>query len=608
MKLLLHPARFIRLAAVAPLLVGQAAKPMSPGPTRVDYTLSIDSSDLSGVAVEMRIRGAPAGFQVAMETHPEYDDQYWRYLTGLSGTSTGGTVRIVREDSAVWRVTAPAGDVTIRYRVSYPTSAPMQQPAWKAHLTPEGGLVGGPHSFFYVVGGERAPVHVTVTLPQRWSIATGLTRGRSDHEFTAPGAEALLDSPLLVGHIVTWPFAINGVPHRITYLGHPGGVPFDSTRLASSVERIARATVAMFGSMPYREFQFQFEDGAQGGLEHLNTITIGVPSAQLARDPDSPLSQIAHEYFHVWNEVHLRPQAWIGIRHVPPAPTGELWWSEGVTLYYADLLMRRAGLHTNDSTRMSRLERQMAMYRANPSHAAVSPEATSRAFNQPQGGLGDYTPSMYTQGELLGVVLDLMIREGSGDKRTLDDAMRAMVSEFTPERGFTAADVERAVSMECSCDAKAFFDQQVRTAGAIDFDHWLGVLGWRVRGSWDVARASGGDAQPDLRVSGYMVPGENRPRILVLFPATAWGKAGLHTGDRLVSWNGRELRDVGELRNAIGRTGLDETVRLVVMRDGRESNVNVTAGRFERPVMGIEEREDATAAQRAMRVRWLAGR
>ena len=177
---------FAVVALAALFIAGPASGQV---PSRVDYTLRIDSADLSAVSVEMRVRRASASFQLAMATHPEYDDQYWRPLTDLSGTSTRGAVAIAREDSAVWRVTAPAGDVTIHYRVHYPATVPGQQAAWKAHLTPTGGLVGGPHSFLYVVGGEAAPARATIALPRGWTIATGLTPGATTSEFhSAPKA------------------------------------------------------------------------------------------------------------------------------------------------------------------------------------------------------------------------------------------------------------------------------------------------------------------------------------------------------------------------------------------------------------------------------------
>ena len=576
-------------------------------PSRVEYTLRVDSADLSGVAVEMRIHNAPADFRLAMATHPEYDDQYWRYLTDLRGTSSRGTVGVMREDSSLWHVIAPAGDVTIRYRVGYPASPPMQQASWKAHLTPTGGLVGGPHSFLYVVGAERTPVRVTLTLPRGWDVATGLAPAQAAGEFTAPGLEALLDSPMLVGRFRTWQFEIDGVPHRVAYLGQPGGIPFDSALFVANVERIARETAHLFGWMPYHQYQFQFEDGAFGGLEHLNSMTIGTPSTGLARDPNVSLAQIAHEFFHTWNEVHLRPAAWIGVRHVAPAPTGELWWSEGVTLYYADLLLRRAELHTTESTRLAHLERLITVYTANPSHAMVSAERTSRAFNQPPGGNGDFIPSMFTQGEVLGAMLDLMIREGSSDRHSLDDVIRDLATRFTPERGFTGGDVERAVSDACGCDARPFFDQYVRAAGALDFNRWLAVLGLRAVVTWEAARAADGTAAADLRLSGYLLAGEIQPRLQVWFPSTVWGRAGLHTGDRLVSWNGIAIGDAQQLRAAISQLQMGDTARVDVMRDSGKFEVAVAGVGYERPVVRLEERADATDAQRGRRKRWLAG-
>jgi predicted metalloprotease with PDZ domain len=588
------------------LLLGLAA--VSPGasaqaPTRVDYTLHVDSADLPSITVEMRIRGAPAEFRVAMATHAEYDDQYWRYLTNLRGESAA--VAVTRADSAVWRINAAAGDVTLRYRVQFPASPPMQQASWKGHLTPMGGLIGGPHSFLYVVGGEMAPVRVTLALPSGWKVATGLEGGAGN--YTAPNAEALIDSPIMVGRFRSWRFDVDGVPHDVAFLGVAGGAAFDTTLFAANVERMARQTVRLFGKMPYSRYQFLFEDGASGGLEHLNSVSIGTLSSNLARDPNSYLGQIAHEFFHTWNEVHLRPVAWIGIRHVFPQPTGELWFSEGVTLYYADLILRRAGLATADSTRIAHLERMMGSYFANPSQAAVSPEQTSRAFNL-QAVLGDYTPSMFTQGELLGVALDLMIREGSHGARSLDDVMRAMSSEFSVTRGFASADVERAVGVACDCDAHSFFERYVRAAGSLDFDRWLSVVGLRSVVTWAPARAPDGTPAPDVRTSAYVVAGEHDVRVQIWFPGTVWGQAGLHAGDRLVSWNGAAIPETQQLRAALGRLRIGDTVRVTVLRDSGPFTTTVKVPGYDRPTVRIELRTDATSAQRALLVRWMAGR
>jgi predicted metalloprotease with PDZ domain len=484
----------------------------------------------------------------------------------------------------------------------------MQQASWMAHLTPVGGLVGGPHSFLYVVGAEHSPVTVAVTLPREWRIVTGLDTAASAHTFSAAGVEALVDSPMLVGLIRSWHFDIDGVPHNIAYLGRSAGVPFDTALFVGNVERIARETERMFGRMPYHRYEFLFEDGTYGGLEHVNSVSIGATSANLARDPNSMLGQIAHEYFHTWNEVHLRPVSWIGVRHVAPTPTGELWWSEGVTLYFADLLLRRAGLLAVDSTRVAHLERHITGYFANPSHGMVSPEATSRAFNMPVTATGDYTPSMFTQGELIGAMLDLMIREGSGGRRTLDDAMRTLSTRFSWDRGFTGTDVERAVSAACACDARPFFDKYVRAPGALDFDRWLSVIGLRTAVTWAPARTPDGALAPDARISANVLPGESGLQLKIWNPGTLWARSGLHTGDRLDSLNGVAMLDQQQFRDAIGRFRIGDTVRLSVRRASEKIEKTIVITGYDRPAVKLEMRPDATGAQRSLLVQWMRGR
>jgi predicted metalloprotease with PDZ domain len=574
----------------------------------IDYTLRVDSAGSSEIAVEMRIQGAPSGvLRVAMATHAEYDDRYWRYLSDLRGESARGAVTVAREDSAVWRVTAPPGEVTIRYRVRFPASPPRQQASWMGHLTPTGGLVGGPHSFLYMVGAEQVPVRVKLALPSGWMVATGLEASGAEHRYAAPNAEALIDSPIMVGQFRSWRFSIDGIRHDVAYLGMPGGTPFDTALFFGSVERLSRENVRMFGQPPYHRYQFLFEDGAYGGLEHLNSVSIGAPSASLAADQSGLLRQIAHEFFHTWNEVRIRPTAWIGLRHTPPSPTGELWFSEGVTLYYADLLLRRSGLPSQDSTRLAHLERMIAMYLANPSHASVSPEQTSRAFNR-QGVNGDFTPSIFTQGDLLGSALDLMIRDESGGSRSLDDVMRALSARFTPARGFVAGDLERAVAHACACDAHPFFTSYVQSANALDFNRWLGVIGLRYVVTWSPARNADGSLAPDLRLSSYLAPNEHRPRLQVGFPSTVWGRAGLHTGDAVLSWNGDTVDDPQQIRAALGRLHIGDTVRVSVARGSGTVELAIAVTGFDRPTVRIEERAGATEAQRRLREAWRASR
>src|SRR5207247_696178 len=162
----------------------------------------------------------------------------------LRVATSNGAATVTREDSALWRVVAPGGEALVRYRIHLP---PAESPraAWRPFLTATGGLVGGPHSFMYVVGATLAPSHVTLELPPEWEIATGLEPTLDPRTFFAPSVGVLVDSPLLVGRLRGWRFAVDGVPHRVVYWPLPDAAPFDTTALAGNIERLARQAVAV---------------------------------------------------------------------------------------------------------------------------------------------------------------------------------------------------------------------------------------------------------------------------------------------------------------------------------------------------------------------------
>ncbi|HLQ58434.1 MAG TPA: hypothetical protein VK113_02880, partial [Gemmatimonadales bacterium] len=272
----------------------------------IQYRLRVDSADLSGWSVEIRLRTASDTVRLAMAAHPEYDDRYWRYVTGFTAEPSGALV--TRADSAVWQVVAPRGMVTVRYRIALPPAEQLPRASWRPFLTPTGGLFGGPHAFMYVLGAEDSSALVTLDLPAGWEIATGLTPTRDPHTFVAANADALVDSPILAGHLRQWRFVEGGAPHRVAYWPLPNATPFDTARFVSGIQSMVHQAIALFGRTPYREYTFQFEDGAHsGGLEHRNSVTLGAPSEELARDPNAVIQETAHEFVHTWNLMQIRP-------------------------------------------------------------------------------------------------------------------------------------------------------------------------------------------------------------------------------------------------------------------------------------------------------------
>jgi predicted metalloprotease with PDZ domain len=570
----------------------------------ISYRIHVDAADLSGFAVEMRLRGAGDTVRIAMASHPEYDDRYWRYVQNLTAESGGTTFQVVREENALWRVMAPHGDLTVKYRIQLPQQTTPTRAAWRPFLSKTGGLIGDVHSLMYVVGATSSPARVTLDLPAGWAIASGLELTKDPQTFAASSVELLLDSPIVVGQFRHWDFTVNGVKHQVIYLPVPGTVPFNSAAFVGGIQMLVTEAFNIFGKPPYRNYTFIYQDGAYGALEHLNSVTIGARSQNLAQGLSGVFGTTAHEYFHTWNLMRVRPVERVGLRYHPADPTGELWWSEGVTIYFSDVLMRRAKLPIFDPTRLSYLERNIAVYLASPSYSRISAERVSRGSGDPLA-LGDDYASTHLQGNLLGTMLDLMIREATTGQRSLDDVMRRLSNRFTPQRGITGRDIETAVHEVCNCDTQPFFDAYVRGARPIDFDRYLRAIGLRMRTSWSPALGNDGKPEPDLRIFAFTEPRDSILKLRLTNPDSAWGLAGLHSGDRLVSLDGRPVATTTDFRSWLGKLKVGDTARVVVARDGAVSNVPVVITTFDRPTVRIDEIADATVAQRRLRTQWV---
>jgi predicted metalloprotease with PDZ domain len=571
----------------------------------VHYTLTISEGDTTGWDVRMDVRNARDTFRVALAQHPEYDDRYFRYVENLRVSP--GT--IVPEDSALWRVVAPGGAATISYRIQLPAPTPPPRGAWRPFLSSTGGLTGGIHAFMYVVGAELAPSHVAVSIPAAWSIATGLTPTADPKTFFAASAYELVESPILVGQLRRSTFFIDGVPHAIAYWPSPNSTPFDTATFRSNVERLANEVTKFFGRPVYREYEFLYQDNAFGALEHHNSVTLGAPSAELAGNINYVLQETAHEYFHTWNLMRIRPLEYgAGVDYLAIKPVPTLWFSEGFTMMYADLMLRRAKLHTYDSTRVSHLEGLIARYFASLGNTRFSPEVVSRvAYHARPDALGDYDASTHLQGELLAVMLDLVIRDATNNRRSTDDVMRLMLDRFGGAVGFTTADVERAVHDVCACDVHAFFEAHVRGAQPIPFDRYLALMGMRgvvTRGP--VLRD--GQPQPDLRIRAWNAPPDSALSLLITDPQSAWGRAGLHSKDRVVSVNGESPKTWTELRPILGRARIGDTLRFLVQTPGAASrSATVVVTGYDRPFVRIEALGVLTEQQRRLRDAWVNG-
>jgi predicted metalloprotease with PDZ domain len=604
------PVQLCLIAALSGAL--KASPPVKPDP-RISYTLTIDTADLSGIDILMRIENAPSTIRLAMAVHPEYNDRFWRYIRNLRAEADGKPAAIAAENDHSWRIETPRGSATVRYRIQVPREDSANRPVWHTALRRDGASINSTDTFIYLPDYPRAPVNVTLNIPKNWDIASGL-QGALTNGFATAGNQyrlggestQLLDSPILLGALRNWTFAIDGVQHRVAYWPLPNAASFDTAAFVNAIERFARQAFALFGKAPYARYTFLFADGAWGGLEHGASVTIGARSRDLAKDPLSEMDEIGHEYFHTWNLVALNPRGVLLATANPPTHTSELWWSEGVTLYYAETLRRRAGIAERGVTRLHDLEEELDRFYGDSANLYVSPERGSwTSIDPPDLNSGDYLSNYYTQGRLIAHALDILIRDSTTGRRGIDDVMRLMYDRYAKKSAFTGTDIEQAASTVCQCDMHSFFEDHVRGAKAIDFNPLLAPLGLRVVLASAPVADTAGTRYPDLRISAYAPPSGGRMRVRIMDPRTVWRGAGIHTGMEWVSLNRVAIDSFPDFRRAIRSIRLGDVVPVEIVRQGATQRFTVRVTGYERTRARVIEIPSATPAQLKRRSLWL---
>jgi len=574
----------------------------------IHYILHVDEKDLSVFNVTMELGNMPGEFRVAMFAHPEYDDRYWRYVENFYGESPSGKVSVIREDSSLWLIVAPHGKVLLHYSIHLPEQK-GQRAAWRPFLSPEGGLIGDYHAFMYVVNASSIPSYVSLEIPSGWQAMTGLEPGVQPFTFYASSSSILLDAPILVGHFKKWSITVDGIPHYIAYWSLPGAKSFDSATLLNSIQKIVQQCSRLFGGLPYQEYYFLLQDGSYGALEHGNSVTIGAPAKELAENIDSYLPEIAHEYFHNWNIIRIRPAEYGDLVYKRNQYSRGLWWSEGLTMFYADLIMRRAHLPTSSSSRVEHLERLMSRYFSNSGNMKISPELVSMAAYAKADALGDYSASTHLQGELIGAMLDLMIRDATNGNHSIDDVMREMFVRFGDKKGFTGADIERVTANICHCEeVHSFFDEHIRGNKPPDFNRWLGLIGLRYDLSWKDAVNDKGVRAADLRVYAWEDDKDKKVRIAITDPLSSWGRAGIHTGDQILSVNGKPVEHSEDFYQSIRQSGIGDSLSLEIKHFDETGSVHVVVGGYQQAVVHIEQMENVDEKQQSLFSQWQQGK
>ncbi|HEV8631114.1 MAG TPA: PDZ domain-containing protein, partial [Thermoanaerobaculia bacterium] len=452
----------------------------------IRYTLTFPAPETHYVEVEASI---PTGGAPQLElflpvwTPGSYRVRdYPRHLEALRVESYGGNpLRLEKVRKNRWRVTTwGAPRVHLMYRL-YGRELTVRTNFIDADFA----LINGAATFLTLT--EPGPrVHeVAVVLPKPWREAiTSMPSSAQGGPFLfhAPDHDTLVDSPIYCGSPMTYRFEVEGVPHVLVNEGEDG--VWNGPRSAADAEKIVRAAHRLWRTMPYPRFLFiNLITEASGGLEHQDS-TVLMTSRWKSRRREGYLewlSLVAHEHFHAWNVKRLRPAELGPFDYDQETYTRSLWVAEGITSYYDDLLVHRAGLSSRDEY-LRDFSKTLRALQKTPGRRTQTLEAASFdtwiKYYQPDENSPNSAISYYIKGAAVAFLLDARIRRGSAGDRSLDDVMRLAWQRHAGERGFTAAEFEALAAEVAGEDLTAFFDATVRGTEELDFAtalEWLGL-------------------------------------------------------------------------------------------------------------------------------------
>jgi predicted metalloprotease with PDZ domain len=376
-----------------------------------------------------------------------------------------------------WRVASDnAQSVKIRYDVYS-----FKNFVGNSFLDSSHGYIVPTGVFMYMAGRLQHPITVTILPFQDWKkVSTGLDPEIGKiNTFTAKNFDILYDCPILIGNQDTFSFQWNSKTYNIAI---KEGNYKEKEKLMEILKRMVAAATNIIGDIPYKHYTFIMMGQGRGGIEHHNSMAAysRIPSFDNPEKYKRWLSFITHEFFHLYNVKAIRPIALGPFDYEKENYTNMLWFSEGGTVYYQDIIMNRAGFISAGDVLKS-LIRKIKSYENSPGNKKISvAQASFNTWTMPFFGGGD-TISYYDKGAALCLLLDLKIRYESNNSKSLDDVLKKLYQKYYKllKRGFTDKEFQIVCQEMAGCELTEFF-KYINTTQEIDYDKYLGYAGLKI--------------------------------------------------------------------------------------------------------------------------------
>ncbi|MFQ6113944.1 MAG: M61 family metallopeptidase [bacterium] len=562
---------------------------------KILYTLSVDEesfeyfhvkievNDLDSSVLNLRMpRWAPGAYRFR---------EYFKNVRNFKAFDrAGNNLQVEKIGDNGWQVKASNNYVMIEYDVK-----PAFEFWSESSLDSTYALVQGPSVFMYAEGKRLSPILVKYILPDGWNIASPLNQIGDKNLFYADNYDSFIDAPAQLGYFKKLTFELKEVPFELIFHGYSN---FSVDSFLVMVKDICQYQVDLFGDIPFEKYVFFYKlllgQRSGGGLEHLNSTTIGLSSERLAQTVTSAAQVTAHEFFHVWNVKRIHPKVLGPFDYTKEAHTTALWFCEGVTSYYETLTLVRTKIWSTQKF-IDKIERQIELLQETPDRHITSAERASWSIWE--RGYGHSGVSFYNKGQILGLLIDLKIRQATKNRFSLDDVMRFMNWWFAKENaGFEPGDIERAISAISQTDFSEFFDKYVSGTMELPYKKILAYAGLNIeiQGTWI----------PSIGDFYFVGP---RNRVVTVKANSPVEEAGLRRRDLILSIDGKDISRFSQVTELVKTKEVGSQLTLKVLRDGVELSLPVEVGKKEKTICEIEPMKKPTDLQLNIQKGWLEG-
>lgn len=531
-----------------------------------------------------------------------------RNIVWLRAWQGNQEVTIKRIDKSTWALGNVVGPVVVDYEV-YAWDLSVRA----AHLDQNHAYFNGTSVFLAVKGQEHQPCTVDIDPPaggigKQWRVATTLREDTAQRygfgRYKADNYDELIDHPVEIADFTSGVFDACGVLHEVVITGkHTADMP----RLCADLKKICEYQIRMFGEpAPYDRYVFitwAVGDG-YGGLEHRSSTSLiccrdDLPSIK-QRDRVSEgyrtfLGLCSHEYFHNWNVKRIKPAKFLPYDLAQESYTELLWAFEGITSYYDDLVLLRAGL-IDVKTYLEILGQNVTRLLRNPGRLQQSLvdssfDAWTKFYKQDENSPNAIV-SYYLKGSIVALGLDLLLRDLAQHRLSLDSVMLTLWRDFA-QRGrgvgesgiedVTLALVEERINSDAAETVRAFFHRALRETEDFDLAHLLHRCGVKthLRASESPSDKGGTEGKSDTSMrailGGNFVGDAAGAKIHTLLNGSPGHKAGLSAGDIIIAVNGIRT-DAGQLEKHLSRYCPGDRVTLHAFRRDELFSVEVELG------------------------------